>query len=57
MNPELFKEIKDLDLPKDQDKRRDFLKEVKKKLHENKNLKRIRSEVETFAGKFPVPGI
>ncbi len=53
----VLEEIRGYGLPKDQEKRRDFLKEVKKKLHENKNLKRIRSEVEAFAGKFPVPGI
>ncbi|MEK7617343.1 MAG: serine hydroxymethyltransferase [Patescibacteria group bacterium] len=52
-----LKEIKGMDLPKEQEKRKDFLKEVKKKLRENKNLKQIRKEVEAFAGKFPVPGI
>lgn len=52
-----LEEIRGLDLPKDQDKRKDFLKEAKAKLHQNKNLKQIRKEVEKFAGKFPVPGI
>ncbi len=52
-----LEEIRGLDLPKEQDKRKDFLKEVKKKLRENRNLKLIRKEVEAFAGKFPVPGI
>ncbi len=52
-----LEEIRGYDLPKEQDKRKDFLKEVKKKLKENKNLKIIRKEVEKFAGKFPVPGI
>jgi len=50
-------EIKGLDLPKEQDKRKDFLKEVKIKLKQNKNLKQIKKEVEAFAGKFSVPGI
>lgn len=53
----VLEEIKGLDLPKQQDKRKDFLKEVKNKLRKNKNLKKIRKEVEGFAGKFPVPGI
>lgn len=52
-----LEEIRGLDLPKEQEKRKDFLKMVKAKLHENKNLKKIRTEVEKFAGKFPVPGI
>lgn len=53
----VLEEIKGYDLPKDQKKRKDFLKEVKNKLHKNKNLKDIRVEVEKFAGKFPVPGL
>ena len=53
----VLEEIRGLDLPKEQKKRKDFLKEVKEKLHKNKNLKKIRKEVEEFAGKFPVPGI
>ncbi len=53
----VLEEIRGLDLPKEQDKRKDFLKEAKAILHQNKNLKQIRKEVEAFAGKFPVPGI
>lgn len=53
----VLEEIKGYDLPKEQDKRKDFLKEAKHKLHQNKNLKKIRQEVERFAGKFPVPGV
>ncbi len=52
-----LEEIRGLDLPKEQDKRKDFIKEVKVKLSKNKNLKQIRKEIEQFAGKFPVPGI
>jgi len=52
-----LEEIRGLDLPKEQDARKDFLKDAKKKLRANKNLKVIRKEVEEFAGKFPVPGI
>ncbi len=53
----VLEEIRGLDLPKEQEKRKDFLKEAKAILGKNKNLKQIRKEVEAFAGKFPVPGI
>ena len=53
----VLEEIRGLDLPKEQEKRKDFLKEVKIKIHKNKKLKEIRKEVEKFAGKFPVPGV
>ncbi len=53
----VLEEIRGLDLPKQQDKRKDFLKEAKAKIRQNKKLKEIRKEVEKFAGKFPVPGI
>lgn len=53
----VLEEIRSYDLPTDQDKRKEFLKRFKEKIHKNKNLKDIRKEVEKFAGKFPVPGI
>lgn len=53
----VLEEIRGLDLPEEQEKRKDFLREVKVKIHKNKNLKIIRKEVEKFAGRFPVPGI
>lgn len=53
----VLEEIRGLDLPKEQEKRKDFLKSVKVKLKANKNLKQIRKEIESFTGKFPVPGI
>lgn len=52
-----LEEIKGFDLPKENEGRKQFLKEVKKKLKDNINLKKVRHEVEAFAGKFPVPGI
>ena len=52
-----LEEIRGLDLPKEQEKRKDFLRKAKLKLKGNKNLKQIRKEVEIFAGKFPVPGV
>ena len=53
----VLEEIKGHDLPKDQETRRQFLKDYREQVHNNKNLKDIRKEVEKFAGKFPVPGI
>lgn len=52
-----LEEIRGFDLPKEQEARKDFLKEVKAKLHQNKNLKKIRQEIKEFASRFPVPGI
>ncbi len=53
----VLEEIKGLDLPRQQEKRKDFLRQAKETLRKNKNLKQIKKEVEKFAGKFPVPGI
>ncbi len=52
-----LEEIRGMDLPTEQEKRKDFLKEAKAKLKQNKNLKQIRKEVEAYASKFSVPGI
>lgn len=52
-----LEEIKGLDLPKEQDKRKDFIKEIKLKLAKNNNLKKVKSEVEEFAKKYPIPGL
>jgi glycine hydroxymethyltransferase len=53
----VLEETRGLDLPKEQEKRKEFLKEVKVKLKKNKNIQKIRKEIEDFASKFPVPGI
>ncbi len=53
----VLEEVKGLDLPKEQEKRSPFLKDVKVKLKQNESLKQIRQEIEAFASKFPVPGI
>ena len=53
----VLEEIRGLDLPKEQEKRKDFLKQAKVILRKNKNLKKIKKEIASFAGKFPVPGI
>ncbi len=52
-----LEEIRGLDLPLEQDSRKDFLREAKITLSKNKKLKVIKAEIEKFAGKFPVPGI
>src|SRR5258708_7021991 len=49
-----LEEIRGLDLPKTQDQRKDFLRQVKNDLHKNKNLLKIRKEIVSFANKFPV---
>lgn len=50
-------EIKGLDTPKDKEERSKFIRKVKDKLSKNKNLLKIKKEVESFSQKFPVPGI
>lgn len=54
---QVLEEIRGYDLPKEKEKRKDFLKEFKKEICKNKKLKEIRSKVEKFAGRFPVPGV
>ncbi|MBI2022889.1 serine hydroxymethyltransferase [Candidatus Daviesbacteria bacterium] len=53
----ILQEIKGLDTPEEKDKRPAFIKEVKQKLSENKNLLKIKKEVANFASKYPVPGL
>lgn len=52
-----LEEIMGHDMPTDKALRNKFVQEFKVKMKTNKNLKKIRAEVESFAGKFPVPGI
>lgn len=52
-----LEEIRGLDIPDEQKERAPFIKEVKKKLSKNKNLLKIKKEIEEFTAKFPVPGI
>lgn len=53
----VLEEIRGLDIPDNKEERAKFIKDVKVKLSKNKNLLKIRKEIEAFAGKFPVPGI
>lgn len=52
-----LEEIRGLDLPNDQASRKDFIKDIKRQLAKNSNLKKIKSEIEVFAKKFPIPGL
>ena len=53
----VLQEIKGLDLPTEQEKRKDFIKDIKKLLVKNKNLQKIKAEVEEFTKKYPIPGL
>lgn len=44
-------------LPKEQTHRKEFIKGVKEELAKNRELKKIKLEVERFAKKFPMPGV
>ncbi|KKR81374.1 MAG: Serine hydroxymethyltransferase [Candidatus Daviesbacteria bacterium GW2011_GWA1_41_61] len=54
---EVLEEIRGLDLPKEQELRKEFIKSVKVKMKKNPKLKKIRQEIAKFASKYPVPGI
>ena len=54
---QVLAEIKSDKLPNEQTERAGFIKEFKRKISENKNLKKIKSEIEEFTSKFPVPGV
>lgn len=49
--------IKGHDLPKEQEMRKDFMKEFRTKMKDNSELLKIKNEVAEFARTFPVPGI
>ncbi len=53
----VLEEIRGYDLPKDQEKRKGFMRGYKAGMRKNKILKVIRGEVEKFARKFKVPGV
>lgn len=54
---EVLQNIKGYDLPKDLEKRAEFIKDYRIWANENEELKKIKQEVEEFAKKFPVPGV
>lgn len=49
--------IKGHDLPKEQTQKREFIKEFKKKMKDNLELKRIRKEIVNFTKDYQIPGI
>lgn len=53
----VLEEIKGFDLPNEQSERVGFIKEFRKKMKENENLKKIKEEVKEFANNYPVPGV
>lgn len=52
-----LEEIRGFDLPKEQERRKEFIKSFKEKMKKNPKLKKIRQEVSRFASKYPVPGV
>ncbi len=50
-------EVAGYDLPQNQEERKEFIKNFKKKMQSNKNLKKIKSEIKDFSKKYSVPGI
>lgn len=53
----ILQEIKDFRLPKDKEKKGDYIKAKKNALLKNKKLLEIGKEVHSFARRFPVPGV
>lgn len=54
---EILEEIRGNDIPKVQEERAPFIRQYKIKMARNKKLKKIKKEIETFAKKYPVPGL
>lgn len=52
-----LEEIRGMDTPKQKELRAEYIKKTKLQLAKNKNLLKIKQEVEKFASKYPVPGI
>lgn len=53
----ILEEIKGHDLPKEQEKRKDFIKQFRKWAKAHPKFKKIKKEIARFASKYPVPGI
>lgn len=52
-----LEEIRGNDTPKSKEERADYIKAYKLRAAKNKNLLKIRKEVENFTRKYPIPGI
>lgn len=48
-------EIIDQDLPANQADRKEFIRQFRTKIHQNENIRKLATEVRSFALKFPVP--
>ncbi len=46
--------VKDNQLPKDKETRKEYLEKFKKRVHKDKKLQKIRMEVKKFASRFPI---
>lgn len=53
----VLEEIKGFDLPEAQPERKEFIKEFRRKMKENENLKKIRATIREFTKDYPIPGI
>ncbi len=53
---EVLEEVKGHDLPQKQDERRGYIKNFKIQISNNKKILNIKTKVEKFANKFPMPG-
>tara|TARA_B100001964_G_scaffold198075_1_gene223561 strand:+ start:58075 stop:59421 length:1347 start_codon:yes stop_codon:yes gene_type:complete len=51
---EVIKEVKDFELPKEKEERKEYLNNFRKSLEKNKNLQRIKKEVENLCKNFPL---
>lgn len=52
-----LEEIKGYNLPTEHEKRKEFIKEFRNNIAKNKNLQKIKEEIEEFTKDYPVPGI
>lgn len=52
-----LEEIRGMDIPNKKEERAKYIKDIKKVLVKNKKLIKIKTEIESFASEFPVPGI
>jgi glycine hydroxymethyltransferase len=53
----VLNEVQGYDLPENQEDRKDFIRNFREVVKNNRNLEAIRLEVRDFASKYPVPGI
>jgi len=54
---QVLKEIQKYQLPKEKERRKEYLEKFRKEIRTNKKLQTIREEIKEFAQHFPLPGI